>query len=59
MFLTKLDNAAKKMYADRAMPLDNDQLLFEQNPERRTRESARQTMVGRALVMPTEDIREA
>lgn len=59
LYLTKLSNAAEKVYADRAVLFDDNQLLFEQNNEKRTRESVRNTMVGRAKTMSYVDILEA
>jgi hypothetical protein len=59
LFLAKISNAAEKVYADRAMLFDDNRLLFEQNNEKRTRESVRRTMVGRAKIMSYGDILEA
>ncbi|KAF1818790.1 uncharacterized protein K489DRAFT_373798 [Dissoconium aciculare CBS 342.82] len=41
------------------MLFDDNKLLFEQNNEKRVRESVRRTMVGRVKVMSYEDILEA
>ena len=44
----KLANAAEKAFADRAILLDENLLLFEQNNERNTRKSIKATAVGKA-----------
>ena len=55
----KLADAAEKAFADRAMLLDENQMLFEQNNEKTSRMSVRSTVVGSARVMSYEDIVEA
>jgi hypothetical protein len=55
----KLANAAEKAFADRAILLNENLLLFEQNNERNTRKSIKATTVGKAKVMSYEDIVEA
>jgi hypothetical protein len=55
----KLANAAEKAFADRAIPLDENKLLFEQNNKKTTRLSTRSTVTGTARVMTYEDIVEA
>ena len=57
--IRKLANAAEKAFADRAILLDENQLLFEQNNEKTTRVSIRSTVVGNAKVMSWDDILEA
>lgn len=52
-------NAAEKAFADRAILLDENQLLFEQNNEKTTRLSIRSTVVGSTKVMSYDDIIEA
>ncbi|KAL8695782.1 MAG: hypothetical protein Q9201_007958, partial [Fulgogasparrea decipioides] len=54
----KLANAAEKAFADRAILLDKNKLLFEQNNEKTTRSSTRSTVVGTAKVMTYDDILE-
>jgi DDE superfamily endonuclease len=55
----KLANAAEKAFADRAILLDENKLLFEQNNEKTTRSSTRSTVTGTAKIMTYEDIMEA
>ena len=57
--LKKLANAAQKAFAERALLLDENRLLFEQNNESNCRQSTRSTVVGKAKVMSYEDIIEA
>jgi hypothetical protein len=57
--LQKLANAAEKAFADRALLLDENRLLFEQNNEKTTRLSMRATVVGTAKVMSYKEIVEA
>lgn len=57
--LRKLANAAEKAFAERALLLDENRLLFQQNNERESRQSTRSTVVGKAKVMSREDIVEA
>ena len=52
-------NAVEKAFADRAILLDENLLLFEQNNERNTRKSIKATAVGKAKVLSYEDIVEA
>jgi hypothetical protein len=55
----KLANAAEKAFADRAILLDENKLLFEQNNEKTTRSSTRSTVPGNARIMTYDDIVEA
>lgn len=55
----KLAYAAEKAFADRAIILDKNKLLFEQNNERTTRSSIRSTVTGTTKIMTYEDIIEA
>jgi len=57
--MRKLANAAEKAFAERALLLDENRLLFEQNNESSCRQSARSTVVGKAKVMSYEDIVKA
>ncbi|KAJ6282165.1 hypothetical protein J3E71DRAFT_174914, partial [Bipolaris maydis] len=57
--LQKLTNAAQKSFAECALLLDENQLLFEQNNESNCRKSARSTKVGEAKVISYGDILEA
>lgn len=57
--LQKLAHAAEKACAERALLLDENRLLFEQNNESNCRQSTRSTVVGKAKVMSYEDIVEA
>ena len=57
--LQKFANAAQKSFAECAILLDENRLLFEQNNESNCRQSTRSTMVGKAKVMSYEDIVEA
>jgi len=52
-------NAAENAFTDRAILLDENLLLFEQNNEKATRKSIKATVVGSARVMSYEDIVEA
>jgi hypothetical protein len=52
-------NAAENAFADRAILLDENLLLFEQNNEKNTRTSIKATVVGTAKVLSYEDIVEA
>ena len=45
--LQKLANAAQKAFAERALLLDENRLLFEQNNESNCRQSTRSTVVGK------------
>jgi hypothetical protein len=51
-------NAAEKAFAERALLLDENRVLFEQNNESNIRQSTRSTVVGKAKVMSYEDIVE-
>jgi hypothetical protein len=55
----RLANAAEKAFADRAILLDENKLLFEQNNEKTTRSSIRSTVTGTAKIMIYDDIVEA
>ncbi len=55
----KLANAAGKAFADRAILLDENRLLFEQNNEKTARLSIRSTVTGTAKVMTYDGIIEA
>jgi len=57
--LQKFANAAQKSFAECAILLDENRLLFEQNNESNCRQLTRSTMVGKAKVMSYEDIIEA
>lgn len=57
--LQKLTNAARRCFAERALLLDENRLLFEQNNESNCRRSVRATKVGEAKVMSYDDIVEA
>ncbi|KAE8440294.1 hypothetical protein EG329_009812 [Mollisiaceae sp. DMI_Dod_QoI] len=59
LYVQKLANAAENAFADRAILLDENSLLFEQNNEKVTRKSIKATVVGSARVMSYEDIVEA
>lgn len=59
IYVQKLANAAENAFADRAILLDENLLLFEQNNEKTTRKSTKATVVGSARVMSYEDIVEA
>ncbi|KAN0117098.1 hypothetical protein V8E51_003075 [Hyaloscypha variabilis] len=59
LHIQKLANAAENAFADRAILLDKNLLLFEQNNEKTTRKSIKATVVGGARVMSYEDIVEA
>jgi hypothetical protein len=58
-YIQKLANAAENAFADRAILLDENLLLFEQNNEKTTHKSMKATVVGSARVMSYEDIVEA
>jgi hypothetical protein len=57
--LEKLNHAAERAMAERALLLDENRLLFEQNNEKTTRQSTGSKVVGHAKVMSYEDILEA
>jgi hypothetical protein len=54
----KLANGTEKTFVDRAILLDENKLLFEQNNEKMTRSSTRSTVTGTAKIMTYEDIME-
>jgi hypothetical protein len=54
--LQKLANAAEKAFAERALLIDENRLLFQQNDESKVRASTKATIVGKAKVMSYEDI---
>jgi hypothetical protein len=55
----KIADAAENAFAERAILLDENMLLFEQNNEKTTRTSMKATVVGTAKVLSYEDIVEA
>ena len=55
----KLANAAEKRFAECAILLDENKLLFEQNSESNVRKSTKSTVVGKAKVMSWEDLEKA
>ncbi|PMD59026.1 uncharacterized protein K444DRAFT_724793, partial [Hyaloscypha bicolor E] len=55
----KLANIAENAFANRAILLDKNLLLFKQNNEKATRKSIRAIVVGSTRVMSYEDIVEA
>jgi hypothetical protein len=57
--LQKLTSAAQKSFAECALLLDENRVLFEQNNESNCRKSVRSTKVGEAKVMSYDDIVEA
>ncbi|KAJ8096508.1 hypothetical protein POJ06DRAFT_287402 [Lipomyces tetrasporus] len=57
--LQKLANAAQVSFADCALLLDENRLLFQQNNESKCRKSTKLTILGKAKVMSYEDIVEA
>jgi hypothetical protein len=57
--IQKVVNAAENGFADRALLLEENSLLFEQNNEKAVRTSTKSTVVGTARVMSYEDIVEA
>lgn len=57
--LQKLVNAAQNSFAECALLLEENRLLFEQNNESNCRRSTRSTILGKAKVMSYEDIVEA
>ncbi|KAJ5904761.1 uncharacterized protein N7473_001677 [Penicillium subrubescens] len=57
--LQTLSRAAEKVFAERALLLEENRILFEQNNEKSCRQSTGQTVVGHAKVMSYEDIVEA
>jgi hypothetical protein len=57
--LQKLANAAQVSFAECALLLDDNRLLFQQNNEAKCRQSTKSTIVGKARVISYEDIVEA
>ncbi|KAJ5745113.1 hypothetical protein N7520_010295 [Penicillium odoratum] len=57
--LQTLSRAAEKVFAERALLLEENRILFEQNNEKTCRLSSGLTVVGHAKVMSYEDIVEA
>jgi hypothetical protein len=57
--IQKLANVAENAFTNRAILLDENLLLFEQNNEKATRKSIRAIVVGSARVMSYEDIIKA
>lgn len=57
--LQKLGRAAAQVFAERALLLEENRVLFEQNNEKTCRQSSGTTVVGHAKVMSYEDITEA
>jgi len=55
----KLANATEKLFADRAILLDENTLLFQQNNEKTTRQSVPSTVTGNAKIMTYDDILRA
>ena len=49
----------EKLFADRAILLDENRLLFQQNNEKTTRQSVRSTVTGNAKIMTYDDIARA
>ena len=58
-YLQKIANATEKAFADRALLFDENKLLFDQNNEKSMRDPTKVTVVGRAKVMPFNDLVEA
>jgi hypothetical protein len=52
----KLANATEKLFADRAILLDENRLLFQQNNEKTTRQLVPSTVTGNAKIMTYDDI---
>ena len=59
VWISKIANAAENAFADRALLLDDNQLLFEQNCEKTRRNITRLTIIGIARVLSYEDLVEA
>ncbi|OQE13948.1 hypothetical protein PENSTE_c041G06370 [Penicillium steckii] len=57
--LQTLSHAAEKVFAERALLLEENRILFEQNNEKTSRQSSGQTVIGHAKVMSYDDIVEA
>ena len=56
--ISKIANAAENAFADRALLLDDNQLLFEQNYKKTKRNTTRSTIIGTAQVLSYEDLVE-
>ncbi|KAJ5379594.1 hypothetical protein N7509_012713 [Penicillium cosmopolitanum] len=54
--LQTLSRAAEKVFAERALLLEENRVLFEQNNEKTSRQSSGQTVIGHAKVMSYDDI---
>jgi hypothetical protein len=57
--LQKLTRAAEKVFAERALLLEENRVLFEQNNEKTCRQSSSSKVVGHAKVISYDDIIEA
>ena len=57
--IQKIVDAAENAFTERAILLDENMLLFEQNNEKTTRTSIKATVVGTVKVLSYEDIIEA
>ena len=57
--LRALSHAAETVFAERALLLEENRILFEQNNEKISRQSSGQTVIGHAKVMSYDDIVEA
>lgn len=57
--LQTLSYAAEKVFAERALLLEKNRILFEQNNKKTCRQSSGLTVVGHTKVMSYEDIAEA
>ncbi|OGE47263.1 hypothetical protein PENARI_c052G08478 [Penicillium arizonense] len=57
--LRTLSHAAEKVFAERALLLEENRILFEQNNEKTCRKSSGAAVIGHAKVMSYEDIVEA
>jgi hypothetical protein len=51
----KLANATEKLFADRAILLEENRLFLQQNNEKTTRQSVRSTVTGNAKIMTYDD----
>jgi hypothetical protein len=58
-YVQKLANAVENAFADRAILLDENLLLFEQNNQKAPRKVIKATVLGSARVLSYEDIAEA
>jgi hypothetical protein len=57
--LLQLNHAAEKVFAERALLLEENRILFEQNNEKTARQSCGQTVIGHSKVISYNDIVEA